>query len=90
MDQKQLFKQMIDFQKGTFDNSFNAMVQLQEQGENMLNQFISQAAWLPEDGRKVIKEWIDAYKTARKEFKSIVDGNFGKVQEFFENPEQTD
>lgn len=35
MDSSKIAKQMIDFQKTTFDNTFNAMVLLQEQAENI-------------------------------------------------------
>jgi sugar-specific transcriptional regulator TrmB len=85
MDQKHFLKQIIDFQKTTFDNSFNALAKLQEQGETMLSSSLKQAEWLPEEGKKVITEWIEAYKKARTEFKSTVDGNFKKVQEFFDS-----
>ena len=37
MDQVKIAKQMIEFQKTTFDNTFNAMVILQEQPEWMVN-----------------------------------------------------
>ncbi len=84
MDQKQIFKQMIDFNKATFDNSFNAMVMLQEQTERMADQLMSQAAWLPEDGKKAIGDWVNAYKTGRADFKKNVDDSFEKVNEFFE------
>ena len=83
MDQKQLFKQMLDFQKTTFDNSFNAMVLLQEQTEKASVTLLDQATWLPEEGRKAIDEWIAAYKKGREEYKALVDENFGKVEEFF-------
>jgi hypothetical protein len=83
MDQKQLFKQMLDFQKTTFDNSFNAMVMLQEQTEKASVTLLDQATWLPEEGRKAIDEWIAAYKKGREEYKALVDENFKKVEEFF-------
>jgi len=83
MDQKQLFKQMLDFQKTTFDNSFNAMVLLQEQTEKASVTLLDQATWLPEEGRKAIDEWIAAYKKGREEYKALVDENFKKVEEFF-------
>ncbi len=85
MDQKHLFKQIIDFQKATFDNSFNALSTLQEQGETMISTSLNQAEWLPAEGKKVIKEWLDNYKKARSDFKNTVDGNFKKVQEFFDS-----
>jgi hypothetical protein len=83
MDQKQLFKQMLDFQKTTFDNSFNAMVLLQEQTEKASVTLLDQATWLPEEGRKAIDEWIAAYKKGREEYKKLVDENFSKVEDFF-------
>ena len=83
MDQKQLLKQMIDFNKAAFDNSFNAMVMLQEQTERMANTVLEQATWLPEEGKKAINEWVNAYKKGREDFKKVVDDNFKKVEEFF-------
>jgi hypothetical protein len=85
MDQKHLFKQIIDFQKTTFDNSFNALATLQEQGETIINASLNQAEWLPAEGKKAITEWLAAYKKARTEFKNTVDNNYTKVQEFFDS-----
>jgi uncharacterized coiled-coil DUF342 family protein len=83
MDQKQILKQMIDFNKATFDNTFNAMVMLQEQAERAANTLMEQANWLPEDGKKAINEWVKAYKKGREDFKMVVDENFQKVESFF-------
>ncbi|MGD8540953.1 MAG: hypothetical protein PVI27_13490 [Desulfobacteraceae bacterium] len=83
MDQKQILKQMIDFNKATFDNTFNAMVMLQEQAERAANTLLEQANWLPEDGKKAINEWVKAYKKGREDFKKVVDENFQKVESFF-------
>jgi hypothetical protein len=85
MDQKHLFKQIIDFQRTTFDNSFNALATLQEQGETIINASLNQAEWLPAEGKKAITEWLEAYKKARAEFKNTVDNNYKKVQEFFDS-----
>lgn len=83
MDQKKLFKQMIDFQKATFDNSFKAMTTLQEQGEKMVSMFLEQAPWLPAEGKSAIDNWIGAYKEGRNNFKDTVEQNFEKVQDYF-------
>ncbi len=84
MEQKMLFKQVVDFQKATFDNSFRAMTTLQEQGEKMVDMFLQQASWLPEEGKKAVTDWIAAYQKGRDDFKGSVEKNFVKVQEFFE------
>jgi len=83
MDQKKLFKQMLDFNKSAFENSFNAMIMLQEQAERAGNTILDQATWLPEDGRKAVQDWVDAFKKGREEFKSMVDENYKRVEAYF-------
>lgn len=83
MDQNAMVKQMIQFNKATFDNSFNAIMMFQEQNEKMVNTFLEQAPWLPEEGKKVINEWISACKKGSQDFKKHVDENFKKVEDFF-------
>ena len=78
-----MFKQMINFNKTAIDNSFNAMVNLQEQTETMVNTFLEQATWLPDEGKKVTIDWIKAYKKACEDFKKTIDDNFKKVEDFF-------
>ena len=83
METGTIAKQMIDFNKTAFDNSFNTMGMLQEQTEKMMDTFVSQAVWLPEEGKKAINEWVKAYKKGREDFKKSVDENFKKVEDTF-------
>jgi polyhydroxyalkanoate synthesis regulator phasin len=88
VDSKKVVKQMVDFNKATFDNTFNALIMLQEQAERMANTMLEQANWMPEEGRKAISDWVGAYKKGRTEFKGMVDESFAKVEEFFEKFEK--
>ena len=83
MEQKEFFKQMIEFNKATFDNTFNAIVMMQDQAERAANNLIDQATWLPEEGKKAVREWAKAYKKGREDFKKTVDENFNRVEAFF-------
>ncbi len=83
MEPLKLAKQMIDFNKATFDNSFSSMVLLQEQSEKMVKAFLDQANWLPEEGKKVLNEWVTAYKKGREDFKKMVDESYKKVDDYF-------
>ena len=83
METGKIAQQMIDFQKTTFNNTFNGMVAFQEQSERMVNVLMEQSVWLPEDGKKAINEWGAAYKKGRDDFKKSVDDNFSKVEGFF-------
>jgi 5'-deoxynucleotidase YfbR-like HD superfamily hydrolase len=83
MDQNQIFKQMIDFNKAAFDNSFCAMAMVHEQTEKMVGNILEQATWLPEEGKKAITEWSNACRKGAEDFKKTVDDNFKKVDDFF-------
>ncbi len=83
MDQGKIVRQMIGFYKTTFDSSFNAMMILQEQTEKMVRVLLGQAAWLPEEGKAAVEEWLATYKTGRDEFKSTIDESYKKVESYF-------
>ncbi len=83
MDQKQILKQMIDFNQATFNNTFQAMALLQDQFERIAQTAVEQADWLPADGRKAIENWVGAYKTGRDNFKKYVDDSYKKVEKHF-------
>ena len=83
MDPKQIAKQMVDFNKTAFDNSFNAMCVVQDQAEKMFNSMMEQTAFFPEEGKKLINDWIKTCKKGREEFKTAADENYKKVDMFF-------
>lgn len=87
MDHKQIAKQMIQFNKSAFDNSFKAMTLVYEQNEKMLEAFLGQASWLPEEGRKALKDWTMSYKQGCEAFKKQVDENYTKVEAFLKEAE---
>ncbi|MGD8337643.1 MAG: hypothetical protein PVJ29_11105 [Desulfobacterales bacterium] len=83
METEKFAKQMIDFQKAAFDNTFTAVTMLQDQAERMVNTVIDQATWLPEESRRVIDEMVGAYKKGRTDFKGVMDENFEKMTDLF-------
>jgi hypothetical protein len=83
MEHEKIAKQMLDFQKSTFDNTFSAMLLVQEQGERMLGIALEQSPWVPQEGKKVINEWINACKKGQEDFRKTMDESFKKVEAFF-------
>ena len=83
MDPKQIAKQMSQFNKAAFDNTFSAMTVLQEQMEKMVNNYLEQSPWMPAEGKKAVMDWIKAYKGGREDFKAAVNDNYKKVEDFF-------
>ncbi len=76
MDQKQLFKQMIELNQTTFDNIFNATVLVQDQFERVANAALDQTPAWPAEGRKSIENWADVFKYGRNSFKQQMDNMF--------------
>jgi len=85
MEQKQMLKQMVDFNKATMDNAYSAMCLMQEQAEKMGKTTLDQATWLPEEGKKVLNDLSAAYKKGREDFKKGVDDAFKKVEAYFKD-----
>jgi hypothetical protein len=83
MDQKKILKQMIEFSQATFNNAFTTIAMVQDQFEKVTKIATAQADWLPEEGRKAIEEWAEAYKTGRDQYKKAVDESYKKVEEYF-------
>jgi hypothetical protein len=83
MEPKGIAKQAITFQKALFENTFNAMKMVQDQTEKMMDAYLSQISWIPEEGKKTISDSAKFCKKARDDFKKAVDDGFVKMEELF-------
>jgi len=85
MHPKIIAKQIIDFNKATFDNTLDTITALQDHSEKMVKLFLEKASLFPPEGKKVILEWMEACKKGKKDFKESVDDSFNNVEDFFVN-----
>jgi polyhydroxyalkanoate synthesis regulator phasin len=83
MHPQMIAKQIIDLNKAAFDNAFDTIKILQDNTEKTVKDFLEKANLFPEDGKKVITDWVTTYKKDREDFKSTVDDNFKAVESFF-------
>ena len=83
MEQRQVIKQMIDFNQTTFGNAFDAMVLLQDQFDKVANTALDQIPGVPAEGRKAIKNWSEVFKDGRKNFKQQIDSGFEQAEKLF-------
>lgn len=84
MDQSQIFKQLVQFNKSAFDNTYNAMEMARDQNARMISAFLEQAAWMPEDGKKTIKQWLQQYKKGCDDLKSMMEETYKRVEKTLE------
>ena len=85
MEQKQMLKQMLEFNQAAFNNAFNALTLLQGQFEQVAKTALEQATWLPAEGRKAIEKGTETYKSASRTFKQQVDDSYKQVEKAFVN-----
>lgn len=84
MDQQmKMAKQMIDIQRASFDGMLNNIVMFWEQTESMMNSFLNQAVWMPEEGKKAFRDWADNNKKSCETFKRAVDEGYRNLEKYF-------
>ncbi len=81
---KDMFKQMIDFNRTAYENAFKNMNILEEQMEKVFDLYSENAVGVSDEGKKAAKEWASMYKKGYEDFKKLVDDNLKKMEVFFE------
>ena len=83
MAQGRVMEQMVDFQKSTFDSTYDSMATLQKQGRKLVDMTMDQNPWFPDNGKKIINQWSDVAQKNRDELKSLMDNNFSRMRDCF-------
>ena len=78
--QFRMTKQMIDMQKASLDVMINGMILMWDQTVSMFES----AAWLPEEGKKALRQWVDVNKKACENWKSAIDSGYSSLNKLFE------
>ena len=88
MDPSEVAKQTARFAKVTFDNTFNVMLLVQEQVERTIDIYLDQMLVVPQEGRKVVGEWVNTYKISASELKKELDRKYKDLASFFTDVEK--
>lgn len=83
MEQKQLFKQMIELNHVTLNNVFDAMVLVQDRFENIARGTMDMAPGLLAEKREAIDNWVELYKSGRDSIKQQMSENFEQAEKLF-------
>jgi hypothetical protein len=83
MMNQQMNKQMTEFTKTAMDNSSKALAALQEQTEKMTAMFVDMCPWIPEEGKKAIREWDKPYRKSMEDFTAAMNESYKKLEELF-------
>jgi len=80
-----MIKQILDFNKKAFDGSFNAVFAVHEHAEKMARVFWATSTFFPEEGKKVVGDWVNTYKNGLNEFKANADSRFKFAYDYLLN-----
>jgi len=99
MAHKEIAKQIIGFFKTTFDSSFSTITMLRENTEKTITLSLARSPWFPEEGRKLVGEWLKVYRKGYDDLKVAADEQYRKLEVIFhkdngadsvETPEKAD
>jgi hypothetical protein len=82
--QFRMTKQMIDMQKASFDGMLNGLILMWDQTSGVFEG----AAWLPEEGRKALRQWVDINKKACENLKSAINSGYSNLDKLFETTDK--
>jgi len=72
----------VNFMRNSFRTWMENVSLMQDQGERLLNLTLKQGETGYEEGKKTFGEWTANYKKASEQFKSSVEENLAKLEEF--------
>jgi len=82
-----LAKNVVEFEKTTFDGTAKLAGGLQERSEKLLLQVINQSEWLPKEVKKGVDEWVKMVRRARADFTKTMDRSFKLMNDLIERME---
>jgi hypothetical protein len=83
MKPSEIAKQSLHLSKVTLNNTFNAMLLLQEHVQRMIDIYLHQMLVFPEEGKRVADTWMKAFSTNREELKKVVEKKCEVFASFF-------
>jgi hypothetical protein len=81
MMNQQLNKQMTEFTMTAMDNTSRTLAILQEQTAKMTNMFIDMSPWMPEEGKKALREWDKPYRKSLEDLTAVMNENYKKLED---------
>jgi polyhydroxyalkanoate synthesis regulator phasin len=89
MEYNQIVKQAVVFQKNLFENTYNTVAKVQDQTAETVDTLMNQTNLVPEEGRQVVKTWVNACQEERDRFKAYVEEGFSGLEKRFAQESKT-
>jgi hypothetical protein len=75
MEPLEIAKQTLHLSKVTFDNTYDAMLLLQEQSQRLIDIYLEQMVAFRDEGKKIADTLMESCRTNGKEFKTTLEND---------------
>jgi hypothetical protein len=79
----QAAKQILGFWKASWETYLRTVKAAEEQGDRMLDLMLKQSDALHDEGRKLVRQWVDNTKEISRTYLSAVEQNVKRIDEIF-------
>ncbi len=76
MEQIRMVRRMLDLQRVSCGSTINNMILFWDQTCHLMNGLLDQAGWLPQESRKVLRDWAASNKRGCETMKASIDNGF--------------
>lgn len=73
-------KKILDFQKDVFFQWYDVMTSIQEQATTSLKTVMAQSNWMPDEGRRMLQNWVDACQKGCDDYKELVEDSLSGLE----------
>ncbi|TWI68932.1 hypothetical protein LZ24_02406 [Desulfobotulus alkaliphilus] len=81
MDQKEFTKSILNYNKAAFDQFITSSTMAQEQMEKLAEMLLLQEN-TPEEGKKMINEWLENVRQARKDIQESLNNSYRQMETY--------
>ncbi len=72
MNNIEIIKKTLKFNKKAFENAFKTVTAVQEEGRKVAGEAIEKTEFIPAEGKLAAKKWIEVSKEAGEKFRETV------------------
>jgi hypothetical protein len=83
MELKETTQQVLDFQKQVLDNWDAAATLVENQAASTIGWMLDTTAWMPEEGRRLVEQWMTVLKEERGRLKAQLDQGLAAVEKIY-------
>lgn len=78
-----ILKNILAYQKAGFENAYNSAVVIHDKTQGWLSEALDKAPYMPEQGKELVKSWMDNIKEARDGLKQYVSDQQSSIETLF-------